>query len=80
MTSIDLPNVIDSDNLNKTPLINGGTNPLLYTAQDNDVGVVFHYAANHNIIKQYINVDYRIISIKIDNSLIDKASMYVPIQ
>ena len=80
MISIDLPNFIDSDNLNKTQLINGGTNPFLYTAQDNDVGVVFHFAGNHNIIKQYINVDYRIISIKIYNSLIDKASMYVPIQ
>ena len=64
MISIDLPNFIDSDNLNKTLLINGGRNPFLSIAQDNDVGVVFHYAANHNIIKQYINVDYRIISIK----------------
>ena len=61
MISIDLPNVIDIDNLNKTPLITGNENPFLSTAQDNDVGVVFHYDANHNIIKQYITVDYRII-------------------
>ena len=61
MISIDLPNVIYSDNLNKTLIINGGTNPFLSTAQDNYVGVVLHYAANHNIMKQYINVDYRII-------------------
>ena len=65
MISIDLPIVIDNDNLNKTPLINGGTNPFLSIAQDNDVGVVFHYDANHIIIKQYINVDYWIISIKL---------------
>ena len=30
--SIDLQNVIDSDSLNKTPLITGGENPFLSTA------------------------------------------------
>ena len=67
VTSIDLPNGIDSAHLKKTLLITGGAKPLLFTAQANDVVVDVHYFSNQNIIKHYNNVDHRIISINSDN-------------
>ena len=50
MTSIDLPNGIDSAHLNKTLLITGSAKPLLSTAHANDVVVDVHYVANQNTI------------------------------
>ena len=55
--AIDLPNGTLIARLNDTPLLHGGANDPISTAQDQEFGVAFHDVDNVHGEKKYINAD-----------------------
>ena len=74
ITSINLPNDTIITHLNYTPVLHGGSNFLLSTAQAREFGAAVHEMEKFHGGKQYINPDNRVNRINFD-----KALVYVPI-
>ena len=73
--AVDLPTGTIIIQLNETPLLEGGSNSLLSTAQAREFGVIVDDVAKRHGGKQHIQADNRVIPMKLNRSL-----LYVPIR